>query len=395
MLRPIKFIPEDTQIDFLSRRKILAVVSIVFLLSCVASLGVRGLNFGIDFSGGLMVEVRMPEPVSMSDYRAKLNNLGLGDVSLTNFGEDARNLLIRVPEQEGGEGANQAALRAVRSVLGEESSGVEYRRTELVGPKVGDELVEAGAMAMGLSILIIAAYIWFRFEWQYAVGGIIALVHDIVAVIGFYSLFGVQFDLTSVAAVLTVAGYSINDTVVIFDRVREELRRYKKLELRDVLNLAINKTLSRTILTSLTTLLAVGFLAAFGGDVLRGFSLALLFGIVLGTYSTIYVAVPSLILFQFRRSGEDDEAEEGDGDGDDEIGGAAGKGRAKARKAKAPALPHEGEDPESLSGEQLAARAAAAEKAAAEPAPDEGAAQKRPTPGKVTGKARKPKPKRQ
>jgi preprotein translocase subunit SecF len=361
MLRPIKFIPDDTRIDFLSKRLVLLVVSTVFLVGCLVSVAVQGLNFGIDFTGGILVEVRTAEPADLGDYRSKLNNVVEGDISLTTFGEDPRDLLIRVPEQPGGEAANTAALSRVKDALG---SDVEYRRTELVGPKVGNELVEAGMLAMGLSILIIAAYIWFRFEWQYAMGGIIALLHDVIATIGLFSLFQIQFDLTSVAAVLTVAGYSINDTVVIFDRVREEMRRYKKLSVGEVLNLAINKTLSRTILTSGTTVLAVGCLFLFGGEVLRGFSLAIIWGIFIGTYSSIYVAVPSLIYFNFSRGGEldpdapDEETEiivEADDDG-----------------------------AEPSSGEALAARAAAAEKAAAE-----AEAKAKPlTPGRVVGKAK-------
>ncbi|MCF8480804.1 MAG: protein translocase subunit SecF [Rhodospirillum sp.] len=361
MLRPIKFIPDDTRIDFLSKRLMLLVVSTLFLVGCLISVAVQGLNFGIDFSGGILVEVRTAEPANLSDFRSRLNTAVEGEVSLTTFGEDPRDLLIRVPEQPGGEAANTAALARLKDTLG---ADVEYRRTELVGPKVGGELVEAGILAMGLSILIIAAYIWFRFEWQYAVGGIIALLHDVIATIGLFSLFQIQFDLTSVAAVLTVAGYSINDTVVIFDRVREEMRRYKKLSVGEVLNLSINKTLSRTILTSGTTVLAVGCLFLFGGEVLRGFSLAIIWGIFVGTYSSIYVAVPSLIYFNFSRGGEVDPDAPVDED---------------------PLVESPAEDgAESTSGEALAARAAAAEKAAAE----EAAKAKPLTPGRVVGKAK-------
>jgi preprotein translocase subunit SecF len=359
MLRPIKFIPDDTRIDFLSKRVPLLILSVIFLTGCIISTVVQGLNFGIDFTGGILVEVRTPEAADLGEYRSKINTVVEGEVSLTTFGEDPRDLLIRVPEQPGGETANTEALSRIKDTLGAE---VEYRRTELVGPKVGDELVRAGALAMGLSILIIAAYIWFRFEWQYAVGGIIALLHDVIATLGLFSLLQIQFDLTSVAAVLTVAGYSINDTVVIFDRVREEMRRYKKLSVGDVLNLAINKTLSRTVLTSGTTLLAVGCLALFGGDVLRGFSIAIIWGIFIGTYSSVYVAVPSLIYFNFKRGGE------ADPDGEE-----AAEGEVEDDKTGM-------EEP--VGGEALAARAAKAEAEALAESKKTG------VPGRVTGKAK-------
>ncbi|MGB1027606.1 MAG: protein translocase subunit SecF, partial [Rhodospirillaceae bacterium] len=268
------------------------------------------LNFGIDFTGGILIELRTPEAVeNIATYRAELNGLGLGDIALTTFGDENRDLVVRVQEQPGGEEANLQALDEVKAVFGD---GVDYRRIELVGPKVGDELVEAGIWAVSLALLAIAAYIWFRFEWQYALGGIIALTHDMVATIGLYSILQLDFDLTSVAALLTVAGYSINDTVVVFDRVREELRRYKKLTLGQVVNIAINKTLSRTLLTSITTMLAVACLFLLGGEVLRGFSLTIMWGVIVGTYSTLFVAVPMLVWFDLRRSGDDGDDEDED-----------------------------------------------------------------------------------
>lgn len=326
MLRPVRFLPDNTAFDFISRRVWFIGASVVFLLGCMVSVAVQGLNFGIDFTGGILVEARTPTPVDLAQVRETLNTRVAGEISLTTYGNEGRDLMIRVPEQPGGEAANNAALTRLKDALGDD---VEYRRTEVVGPKVGDELVTAGALAMGLAILSIAGYIWFRFEWQYAIGGVIALLHDVIATIGLFSLFQLQFDLTSVAAVMTVAGYSINDTVVIFDRVREELRRHKKMDMGEVLNLAINRTLSRTILTGGTTLLALLCLFLFGGEVLRGFSVAIIWGIVVGTYSSIYVAVPALIYFRFQRSGEGD----------------------------VPALP----DDKEASGADLAARAAQAE----------------------------------
>ncbi|KAA5607529.1 protein translocase subunit SecF [Roseospira marina] len=299
MPKLLNIIPVDTKIDFMKRRLVALVLSIVLMLASVASLAVQQLNFGIDFAGGILVEARMPSEPDMADMRARLNGLGLGAVSLTHIGENARDVMIRVQqpadttdEQEG------AALKAIQSVLGD---SVDYRRVELVGPKVGSELIEAGIWAVSLSILAIVVYIWFRFEWQFAVGAMVALVHDVLVTLGLFSLLRLEFDLTTVAAVLTLAGYSINDTVVVYDRVREKLRKYKKLDLIELLNLSLNKTLSRTILTSFTTLIAVLSLLFLGGDVLRNFSAALAFGIIIGTYSTIYVAVPILAYFDLRR----------------------------------------------------------------------------------------------
>ncbi|CCG09570.1 protein translocase subunit SecF [Pararhodospirillum photometricum] len=337
MLRPVRFLPDNTAFDFISKRVWFISASGVFLLGCLLSVAVQGLNFGIDFTGGILVEARTPASVDLAQVRETLNTQVAGDIALTTYGSEGRDLMIRVPEQPGGEAANNAALTRLKGALGD---GVEYRRTEVVGPKVGDELVTAGALAMGLAILSIAGYIWFRFEWQYAIGGVIALLHDVIATIGLFSLFQVQFDLTSVAAVMTVAGYSINDTVVIFDRVREELRRHKKMGMGEVLNLAINRTLSRTILTGGTTLLALLCLFLFGGEVLRGFSIAIIWGIVVGTYSSIYVAVPALIYFRFERSGEGDApvpVEEKEGLGKEasgaDLAARAAQAEAEARRA--------------------------------------------------------------
>jgi len=302
----INIIPVDTTIDFMKRRILALAVSGLLMLGAVASLAVQQLNFGIDFAGGILIEARMESEPDMADIRTRLNGLGLGGISLTHIGDDARDVMIRVQqpaettdEQEG------AALKAIQSVLGD---GVDYRRVELVGPKVGGELIEAGIWAVCLSILAISVYIWFRFEWQFAVGAMVALIHDVLITLGLFSVLRLEFDLTTVAALLTLAGYSINDTVVVYDRVREKLRKYKKMPLVDLLNLALNRTLSRTILTSFTTVIAVLALLFLGGDVLRNFSAALAFGIIIGTYSTIYVAVPILVYFDLRReavAGED------------------------------------------------------------------------------------------
>lgn len=293
----IAAMPQEFKLDFISKKNIAVVFSAVLLVASVASLATQKLNFGIDFAGGILMEVRADQPVEVGAVRAEVGSLGLGDISITTFGDEGRDLLIRIQRQDGDEAAQTAALALVQETLGEE---YEYRRTELVGPKVGEELVVDGALAVGLALLAICIYIWFRFEWQFAVGATLALTHDIIATLGLFSLFQLDFNLTTVAAVLTIAGYSINDTVVAYDRVREKLRKYKKLALPDLVNLALNKVLSRTLLTSFTTLLAVMALFVFGGEVLRGFSIALMWGVVIGTYSSIYVAMPVLIYFDLR-----------------------------------------------------------------------------------------------
>lgn len=307
MWRGLNFLPHDTKLDFVGKRRVAAIASAIFLLVSVGSLFVQGLNLGVDFAGGLLLEVRTEKQADIATLRDRLGGLGLGDVAISTVGDTGRDVLIRVARQEGGESAQTAALDLVRQALGEE---VEYRRTELVGPKVGEELKQDGAMAIGFALLAIAAYIWFRFEWQFAVGALVALVHDVVATLGLFSLLQLEFNLTTVAALLTIAGYSVNDTVIVYDRVREELRRYKAMDLPDLVNMAMNRVLSRTILTSGTTLLAVLAIFIFGGEVLRGFAFALIWGVLIGTYSSIYLATPMLIQFNLRRG--TDEEEEGD-----------------------------------------------------------------------------------
>jgi preprotein translocase subunit SecF len=285
----LRLIPERPNLKVMNKRKIaLTFSSTLVLLSIILSI-VPGLNFGIDFRGGTVVEIRTQGPADMAELRAKMASLDLGDVALQRFGADT-DVLIRIEKQ--GTEDQSVAIKKVQEALG---AGVEYRRTEFVGPTVGEELKEAGFLAMVFSIMGIFAYIWFRFEWQFSLGAIVALTHDMIATVGLFALTGMEFNLATVAAVLTVAGYSINDTVVVFDRVRENLRRYKSMSMTDMLDLSINQTLSRTIMTSMTTLLALVALAVFGGEVIRGFSLALIWGIVIGTYSSIYIAVPALL----------------------------------------------------------------------------------------------------
>ena len=305
MYKPIRFVPRGTKIPFTRARMAAFCLSVVMLVGSVIAASTIGLNFGIDFRGGIVIEIRTPEPADISAIRADLSGLSLGEVSIQEFG-DEREVLIRVQRQEGDETAQIAAIETIKNQLG---TSVEYRRTEFVGPTVGQELIEAGALAVTLALLAILVYVWFRFEWQFGIAAIIALSHDVITTIGLFALIQHEFNLATVAALLTIAGYSINDTVVIFDRVRENLRRYKTMELADLLDLSANETLSRTVLTSGTTLLALLAIYFFGGAVLADFALALIWGVLIGTYSTVFVAVPLLLYTGVRRG---DEPEEGD-----------------------------------------------------------------------------------
>jgi preprotein translocase subunit SecF len=314
-MRLISLVPTNTKINFLKFRKIAAVFS---LLLCVASAGIfsaKGLNFGIDFRGGILIEIRTQGPADISKLRGTLSGLGLGEVQLQEFGQ-ASDVLIRIERQAGGEKAQLVAVELAKKALGNE---VNYRRTEFVGPKVGGELIEAGVTAVLLALGAMLVYIWFRFEWQFGVGAVVALLHDVLLTIGIFALLGLEFNLSTVAAILTIAGYSINDTVVVYDRVRENLRKYKQMPLAELLNVSINSTLSRTLLTSVTTLLALSALYFFGGEVLAGFSFAMIWGVIVGTYSSIFFAVPLLVYMKLRRTG----LIVGDTNGDDAA--AAGK----------------------------------------------------------------------
>ncbi|PKR59386.1 protein translocase subunit SecF [Thalassospira lohafexi] len=296
-MKPLHLIPDDVNVPFLKFRKIFYIVSLVMVLASVGLFFTKGLNFGIDFRGGILVEIKTDGPANIGALRDNLGSLGLGDVSIQEFGEPD-DVLIQLQRQDGDEKAQMTALAQVTDALGD---SVTIRRSELVGPKVGDELKEAGIYSVVISLLLIMVYIWFRFEWQFAVASVIALLHDVLITIGFFVITGVQFDLATLAAILTVAGYSINDTVVVFDRIREYLRKFRKMELTDLLDLSINSTLSRTTMTSFTTLLALIALFAFGGEAIRGFTMALIFGIVVGTYSSICVASPLLVVLRLKR----------------------------------------------------------------------------------------------
>jgi preprotein translocase SecF subunit len=329
MFHGLHVIPPDTRIDFMRYHWAGFIFSSILLIASIILIPVKGLNFGVDFAGGILIEVSGPGPIDLANVRDQLSDVGLGEVSLQSFGEpnkmairlqhqayseqDRQAAIEKLKEERRGipadelerlsfgraeQEAQQRAIEVVRSTLGPEYT---FDRKEFVGPKVGSELIRDGILATVLALVGIMAYVWFRYEWQFGVNCIVAMFYDCLTTVGLFSLFGWQFDLTVLAAILTIAGFSVNDKVVVYDRIREELRRYKKMPLPELLNMSINRTLSRTIMTSGLAFLSVLALLLFGGDVLRGFSIAMAWGIVKGTYSTICVATPMLIYMNLRR----------------------------------------------------------------------------------------------
>jgi preprotein translocase subunit SecF len=292
-VRLLRIVPDNTTFDFMRFRRISFPLSALLSIIAISLYFFHGLNFGIDFQGGTLMEVQSKVgDADLAKMRAALGALGLGEVQLQQFGAP-NDVLIRIAEQPGGEAAQQEAVRKVRGALGGE---VEYRRVEVVGPRVSGELLSYGVVGLMLAIFAILIYLWFRFEWQFALGAMIANVHDIVLTLGFMSITQIDFDLTSIAALLTILGYSLNDTVVIYDRIREMLRRYKKMPMPQLLNESINSTLSRSIITHVTVTLALLALLLFGGHAIHSFTAVMMFGVVLvGTYTSIFIAAPILI----------------------------------------------------------------------------------------------------
>ena len=292
-MRLLRIVPDDTKFDFMRFRRISFPLSAAMSILAITLYFFHGLNFGIDFKGGTLMEVQSKVgDADLAKMRAALGALGLGEVQLQQFGAP-NDVLIRIAEQPGGEAAQQEAVRKVRGALGGE---VEYRRVEVVGPRVSGELLSYGVVGLMLAIFAILIYLWFRFEWQFALGAMIANVHDIVLTIGFMSVTQIDFDLTSIAALLTILGYSLNDTVVIYDRIREMLRRYRKMPMPDLLNASVNQTLSRSVITHVTVSLALLALLLFGGQAIHSFTATMMFGVVLvGTYTSVFIASPILI----------------------------------------------------------------------------------------------------
>jgi preprotein translocase subunit SecF len=292
-VRLLRIVPDDTKFDFMRFRRFSFPASALLSVLAVFLYFQHGLNFGIDFTGGTLMEVQNKAgPADLAQMRATLEELKLGEVQLQQFG-GPDTVLIRIAQQPGGDQAQQDAVAKVRKALGD---GVDYRRVDVVGPRVSTELLAYGTIGLMLAIVSILVYLWFRFEWQFALGAMIANVHDLVLTVGFMSLSGIDFDLTSIAALLTILGYSLNDTVVIYDRIREMLRRYKRMSMADLLNISVNSTLSRSVITHVTVSLALLSLLLFGGQAIHSFTATMLFGVVLvGTYTSVFIASPILI----------------------------------------------------------------------------------------------------
>ena len=294
-----KIIPVEPNINFLRLRRNFLIISSIAIIASIVLLFFKGLNLGIDFKGGTLIEVSTKN-TSIGELRDILS-VSFNDVSLQEFGNEDI-ILIRLQNKN-----NQESIETINNVKDIiQDKVVEFRRSEFVGPTISSELLYRGFQAVSFALIAILIYIWLRFEWQFGFGAVVALTHDVIFTLGLLSILNVEFSLATIAAILTIAGYSINDTVVIFDRVRENLRKYKKLELVDLFNLSVNNTLSRTVMTSLTTLLALFSLFIFGGEVIRPFALTMIIGVIIGTYSSVFIAVPTLLIFKFRPQDDDD-----------------------------------------------------------------------------------------
>ena len=283
----------NKNIDFSSKFKSANILSLLIFITSVLFILFKGLNYGIDFKGGTLIELRTDNKnINISEIRSSLISMNLGDVNVKKFGKES-DYLIKIEQKT--ESNNQLISEIKKTLINNLNAEINFRRVENVGPKVSSELLKSGIIAISLSLAVMLFYIWIRFEWQFSLGAIIALFHDVIVTLGVFSLFSLEINLSIIAAVLTIVGYSMNDTVVIFDRVRENLKKYSDIKIFDLTNISINETLSRTIITSLTTLLALLSIYLFGGEILKGFSLAMILGVVFGTYSSIYIANPVLV----------------------------------------------------------------------------------------------------
>lgn len=297
-MKIFSWIIKDTSIDFLGFRKIAYAISAVLFAASIASVAVRGFNYGIDFSGGVLIEVKSKNgPVDVDKVRHELDTLNLDELNLQSFGDAQNELMIRAQANNADEESQRVAVKQIKEML---SNDFTFERIESVGPQVGDELKLSGILASVFAMLAISMYIWFRFEWKFAVGALLGLFHDLLITVGLVSIFHLDFSLTTIAAILTLAGYSVNDTVVTYDRVRENLQKYKKMPQYDLLNKSINDIFSRTILTGITTFLASVALLIFGGDALRSFAFVITTGIIIGTFSSIFICVPVINMFDLR-----------------------------------------------------------------------------------------------
>ncbi len=302
----LRLVPQDTNWDFFDRYKLWLGISAFMMVVAFSSFVLQGLNYGIDFRGGTTIRTDSSMPIVIADYRDSIEPLGLGDITITevfdpSFGADKNVAMIRIQAQDGEEAVTSEVIEAVLLALQEKAPDITFSSVESVGPKVSGELIQTAMIAVVLAIGAVLIYIWLRFEWQFAVGAVVALVHDVLLTIGVFSELQIRFDLAIIAALLTIVGYSLNDTVVVFDRVRENLRKYKQKPLKEVMNISINETLSRTMMTSMTTLLALLALFFLGGDVIRGFVFAMIWGVIVGTYSSVFVASTILLWLGVKR----------------------------------------------------------------------------------------------
>lgn len=300
----LRLISDNTTIKFIKLKALSFTFSGILSVLAILSVLFVGLNFGIDFKGGILLEVRAGNNIAISDIRSKISDLNIGEVSIQEFGVKS-DYLIRVERQKGADNAQQVAVEILKDALNKAfGKDIDYRRLEYVGPTVSKDLISDGVMAICFAIMAMLAYIWFRFELPFAIGAIIALLHDIILTLGVFSILGLEFNLSTVAAILLIIGYSMNDTVVVYDRIRENLRKFKKMELKELLDKSINETLSRTINTTITTMLALGALYLIGGQIISDFAFAMLWGIIVGTYSSIFIASTVLMFLNIRRSKE-------------------------------------------------------------------------------------------
>ncbi len=304
-MKGIRLIPDDTKIPFMRYSRFGYLVSGILCAASILLFVLVGLNMGVDFKGGTVITIRTAEPANLDDLRTTINGLGLGAAELQEFGSP-NDVLIRIGTQEGGDEAQQAAGNKIKEALG---TGVDYRSGDVVGPKVSGELAQQGILAVVVALFLVLIYVWFRFEWQFALGAIASLMHDVILTIGLFCLLGLEFNLSIIAAILTIIGYSLNDTVVIYDRIREFLRKYKSMPFADLMDFSINSVLPRTLMTSVSVLLALLALYIWGGEVISGFTFTMIWGVIIGTYSSYFIATPILLLLGTPRDAQKAAAE--------------------------------------------------------------------------------------
>lgn len=304
-MKGIRLIPDDTKIPFMRYSRFGYLVSGILCAASILLFVFVGLNMGVDFKGGTVITIRTAEPANLDDLRTTINGLGLGAAELQEFGSP-NDVLIRIGTQEGGDEAQQVAVNKIKEALG---TGVDYRSVEVVGPKVSGELAQQGILAVVVALFLVLIYVWFRFEWQFALGAIASLMHDVILTIGLFCLLGLEFNLSIIAAILTIIGYSLNDTVVIYDRIREFLRKYKSMPFADLMDFSINSVLPRTLMTSVSVLLALLALYIWGGEVISGFTFTMIWGVIIGTYSSYFIATPILLLLGTPRDAQKAAAE--------------------------------------------------------------------------------------